>query len=88
MSIVLPAGHASYGVLALVDSVSDPVVSGVNCFGAAECDCSVGYSLGWEVVTVDGGGGRLLVSESFEYEEGKTTCLAVDEQCCVFGFGC
>ena len=82
------ARHASYGKLALVGSVSDPVVSVVNCFEAAECDCSVGYSLGWEVVAVDGRGGRLLVSEGFEYDKGKTGCLAVGEQCCIFGFGC
>ena len=73
------SGHASYGVLALVDTVSDPVVPRVDCFRAAECDCSVGYSLGWEVVAVDCGRGRLRVSECFEYNEGKTACLAIDE---------
>ena len=59
-------GNACDCVLALVDSVSDPVVSGMNGFGSSESDCSVGDSLSGDVVAVDCGWRWLLVPECFE----------------------
>ena len=47
--------HACDGELALVDSVSDPIVSGVDGFGTSECDCLVDYSLCRDVIAVDRG---------------------------------
>ena len=48
-------GHACDCVLSLVDSVSDPVVSGMDGFGSSDSDCSVGNALGGYVVAVDCG---------------------------------
>ena len=43
-------GHACDIVLSLADSVSDPIVSGVDDFGSSECDCFVCDSLRGDVV--------------------------------------
>ena len=82
---VVAARSLSDGVLATLDTASDPVVAHIDGFGAFETDSVVGDAGCGGIVCKDGSGG-LWVAKVGKDVAAWDACLTVEKDCSEFGF--